>query len=288
MPSILDVYIFQTVCRRMTSAEFYLMNSELDVDEDATHEFKGHRNFSYEEMPRFVLYDASGKPTRQPLSKAICSFLNSLEGGTIYCGVTDEGIILGLGMLQCQREHVVLALDDLLQNRFTPSVPKCRYDVEFVPVRENEDCDVYDIPCPTFEHVLRVSQYCKCDKYAEAQNDNSRAIPCYVIHINIHPPSEVKAMSELQARTIQQIRNGTLNEWPVFRHPTLYCNEEDSAFIRHHALDRSIGELDLVEIQYDRASRFYHPISQALLALTIQEQNALPVNTQTLNPPKAR
>ena len=52
----------------------YVEGEEVDFDEDVTHEFKGHRNLGYEEMPNFVKYDNSGRPTRQPLSKAICRY----------------------------------------------------------------------------------------------------------------------------------------------------------------------------------------------------------------------
>ena len=92
----------------MTS-KLYLINSEIPVDEDATHEFKGHRNLSQEEMPRFVLYDASGKATRQPLSKAICSFINSAKGS-------------GLSMIQKQtkliRRYVLGSKSDLNNDTF--------------------------------------------------------------------------------------------------------------------------------------------------------------------------
>ena len=77
---------------------------------------------------------------------------------------------------------------------------------------------------------------------------------------------------------LKEITDGTLREWPVYKHPTIYSTEEGTAFIRHHALDRSIGELDLLSIQYERSSQFYQPISEVLHSLTIHEQNSLPVN----------
>ena len=52
------------------------------------------------------------KRTRQPTSKYLCGMLNSGKGGTIYCGVTDDGTVTGFMMSPFQRQHCLLSIAD--------------------------------------------------------------------------------------------------------------------------------------------------------------------------------
>lgn len=114
---------------------YYILESRVQFDEDELHEYKGHLNFTKDQVPPFA-YDAKfDRPSRQPISKLVRSlalificqlryvqcrasvhtespdtlsvvcyvccrtlnaFLNSARGGTIYLGVANDGKILGV------------------------------------------------------------------------------------------------------------------------------------------------------------------------------------------------
>ncbi len=96
--------------------DVYLRHSTLPVEENQTRELKGHRCISQEEVnPRFYVKDPQGnstKCTRQCVSKYLCGMINSGKGGTIYCGVLDNGQVEGFMLTPYQRDHVVLAIRD--------------------------------------------------------------------------------------------------------------------------------------------------------------------------------
>lgn len=49
--------------------KYYFTESKIPVDEDLTHEFKGHLNFTKEQVPPFAMDPKFDRPTRQPISK---------------------------------------------------------------------------------------------------------------------------------------------------------------------------------------------------------------------------
>ena len=260
------------------SDRFYPTGQTVDFDEDRTHEFKGHRNLSYEELPNFVKFDKSGRPTRQPLSKAVCSFLNSLFGGVIYCGITDTGAAKGLSMLQSQREHFVLALHDLLTDRFMPSVPESRFDVKFVPLESSLSNALLKQIDPETHHEFRTDKYCSCDKYAEMVLSGQCCLPKFIAEIHINAPPEVEENDRLAQRTIKKLADGTLEKWPLYKHPTIYTDQVGECFFRSHAMDRLISERTLVQIQFERSANFYQPIIDFYQTLTSDQKRLLPVN----------
>ncbi|GMT00792.1 hypothetical protein PENTCL1PPCAC_22966, partial [Pristionchus entomophagus] len=73
------------------------------VSEDVTHEFKMHSKMALEEVPRKCEANDKGKVVRtmQPTSKTISAMLNT-QGGKIYLGITDDGVVEGLTMNQSQ------------------------------------------------------------------------------------------------------------------------------------------------------------------------------------------
>ena len=99
------------------------------MEEDLTHEFKGHRDLSKLDLAENQSYfrGANGvvfqKPkimrkARATISKSICSMLNTGVISKIYLGVTDRGIVEGFMMSLYQRDHFQLALRDLM-SKFT-------------------------------------------------------------------------------------------------------------------------------------------------------------------------
>ena len=55
----------------MSQAKYYILNNKVSFEEDGTHEFKGHKNISVEEIPAWRIVDASGceKQTRTSVSR---------------------------------------------------------------------------------------------------------------------------------------------------------------------------------------------------------------------------
>ena len=160
------------------------------MEEDLGHEFKGHRHFASEE----ISHDAIKYRSRKAISRCViikicvpiilhlliscrnlCGFLNSGMGGIVYCGVTDEGTVEGIGLNEYQKDHILLAVQDTLL-RFEPSVSPDMYSVSFIPVLTSMDQD-QDITFQPVDpeqrlktHLFRTSKYCWCEKYASAQH----------------------------------------------------------------------------------------------------------------------
>lgn len=64
---------------------FYIVGSEVSAREDRQTEFKGHKNVSSKDIPPW-LTQSSKRRTQSPISRAICGFLNTGEGGIVYIG----------------------------------------------------------------------------------------------------------------------------------------------------------------------------------------------------------
>ena len=139
------------------------------MEEDLTHEFKGHRDLSklhLSENPRYTTTNGvvAQKPkvmqrARATISKSICSMLNTGLKSTIYLGVTDNGTAEGFMMSLYQRDHFQLAFRDLL-SRFKPPCPDHLINIKFVPILD-EDEDGIVSPEPigfetsrSLEHLL--------------------------------------------------------------------------------------------------------------------------------------
>ena len=151
-------------------ASCYLRHSRIPVDEDLTHEFKGHRDLSKIDLAENQKYfrGANGvvfqKPkimrkARATISKSICSMLNTGLKSTIYLGVTDNGTVEGFMMSLYQRDHFQLALRDLM-SKFKPPCPDHVINIKFVPILD-EDEDGIVSPEPigfetsrSLEHLL--------------------------------------------------------------------------------------------------------------------------------------
>ena len=130
-------------------ASCYLRHSRIPVEEDLTHEFKGHRDLSKLDLAENQRYfkGANGvvfqKPkimrkARATISKSICSMVNTGLKSTIYLGVTDRGIVEGFMMSLYQRDHFQLALRDLM-SKFKPPCPDHVINIKFVPILDEDE-----------------------------------------------------------------------------------------------------------------------------------------------------
>lgn len=142
----------------MPNLGYYLVNSRIGFEEDDRHEFKAQRAICIEELGDRYYQDNSkqSRRSRQPVSKyrinsyhelefkipifcfrTLNAFLNTGRGGTIFLGVLNNGLIKGINMTTYQRDHVKIALDDLL-SRYNPKVPEDQVKLSFKPVLSRE------------------------------------------------------------------------------------------------------------------------------------------------------
>ncbi|XP_046393463.1 uncharacterized protein LOC124161217 isoform X2 [Ischnura elegans] len=142
---------------------YYVTGAVMNVEEDRTHEFKGHRNIAIEEIPPWCI-DATDKhrKTRNCISRNICGFLNSGLGGIIYLGVLDDGSIAGIFLSRYQRDHLTLSLKDTL-GRFRPPVPSHLVSIDFVPC-----VDLSDV------NYRQVAKRCGSEKSGNVSDDFMR------------------------------------------------------------------------------------------------------------------
>ncbi|CAH1792835.1 unnamed protein product [Owenia fusiformis] len=193
--------------RTIVARRYYVKHSIVPFEEDATHEFKGHANICIEDIPNYcVNAGASSKRSRQPISKTLNGFINTGEGGTVYCGILDSGSVKGIKLIQYKKDHYVASVDDCM-GRFNPPVDKSRYEVRFIPVVEPNSSQAeisaicsYDsrkgvsLESRRREHLLRSQNYCWCDKESIALFNNNVIAPSYIIEICIKPWAECASM----------------------------------------------------------------------------------------------
>eukprot|EP00037_Helgoeca_nana_P014144 m.131213 g.131213 ORF g.131213 m.131213 type:complete len:457 (+) comp22415_c0_seq1:336-1706(+) len=109
--------------QRTQNGRTYRLDEEVTFEEDAQHEFKrcsdavARRNF------------VSGGN----ITKNVVGFLNSTDGGTIYLGVDDDGIVKGVVMGRAKRDKFRLAMNQMLRS-ITPAVLPSLLSISFVPV----------------------------------------------------------------------------------------------------------------------------------------------------------
>lgn len=213
--------------------KYYVRGSILSIEEDMTHEFKGHRNLCAEELPIWAQETKLEKASRKAISRNLNAFLNTGLGGTVYVGVVDNGKVHGLKFSKLQKEHFLASLDDLM-GRYTPVVPPHRYKVLFVPVVETNSSKEDILQLCSFDsssnrtdqkgsrkHVFRTATYCWCDKEAVAQYNCGIVAPDYVIEVIVKPwqPHDPRNEGE-----------GTI----INLHP-LHTDEEGKIYFRRHA-----------------------------------------------------
>ncbi|KAK2187982.1 hypothetical protein NP493_148g04045 [Ridgeia piscesae] len=200
---------------------YYVCGSIVPFDEDVTHEFKGHKNLSEEEIPPWTQIANTDRRTRGPVSKCLNGFLNNECGGTVYLGILDDGTVNGFSLTQFQKDHVRVSLDDLME-RYHPPVEEHRYTVKFVPIVD-KDCSEEDIERIVSynsrrqtPHTLRDYKRCWCDQDRIAQFQSGILAARYVIEIIIKPwycndPRNKHAVGKMKAIPIHEDETGCVN-----------------------------------------------------------------------------
>ena len=139
---------------------YYVLESELSVREDRHTEFKGHKNVAEKDVPPWCKIPNSHKSSQTAASKCVleqtdaparlhafdaavfasptdlihtlprvlCGFLNTGEGGCVYMGVLDSGVVVGLEMTASLQQHLWQSAHDMM-SRYSPPVSRERYTV---------------------------------------------------------------------------------------------------------------------------------------------------------------
>ncbi|XP_014681127.1 PREDICTED: uncharacterized protein LOC106821008 [Priapulus caudatus] len=253
------MFIYRPVCK------FYVKNTKVPFEEDHFHEFKGHRNLCVEDLPHWC-YTSSDKRSRKPISSVLNAFLNTGDGGIVYIGIVDDGTVKAIRLTEYQKDHLRAGIDDLLQNRFYPSVSQHRYRVKFVPVIEKDDDHIdidhiYNLEISTMTdpklkekpHLLRTAQYCWCDKDSIAQFNNGQVCGEYVaeIHIQTWDPSDARNAGSMQTQH-------KLN--PVHQ------NEEAHVYFRMQASNMRASMHDIRQVTQLQMQSHYQPEINSLQA----------------------
>lgn len=235
------------------SRRFYLKNSVTPFEEDSTHEFKGHRNISAEEVPPWCYIPGTDRRSRKAVSRNINGFLNTGKGGTIYLGIVDEGKVKGLLLTQYQRDHVRIAVKDAL-SRYTPPVPQECCKVEIIPVIDSEEkvdestayLDLQDDSCNEVDsnrlrpHILRTSDFCWCDSHAKEQFSEGFPPSLYVVEITVFPWK--KQQLKIERGRIQ------FDLHPVYEDEEGKCNFRRQASLVQYSV-QEVVELTKAEIK---------------------------------------
>ncbi|XP_077861506.1 schlafen-like protein 2 [Saccoglossus kowalevskii] len=122
--------------------KYYVRHSVVPFEEDVTHEFKGHRTLCIEDLPEWSSINRGDRErrSRQSISRTICAFLNTRQGGTIFLGIVDNGSVKGIRLSLYQKDHVLLGIEDVL-SRFNPPVPEHLWQVQFLPIVNSSSKD---------------------------------------------------------------------------------------------------------------------------------------------------
>ena len=180
--------------------DFFRRGDIHPTEETMVNEFKGHRSFCMDEIPRLALSgidNPGNRPSRRPISKYACGMLNTGKGGTIFMGILDNGRIDGFMMSKYQQDHVRLSIQDTF-DRYTPVVPPHLYKINFKPVIDNEDPEIelkniYDYYAQEdgqdrqLNHLLQSSDHCWCDANCNAQFARGFLNPFFVVELKLQP-----------------------------------------------------------------------------------------------------
>ena len=104
---------------RQMKKRYYIRGNIHPKEETTVEEFKGHRSFCQEELPRISQVNQGFGPSRQCVSKYACGMLNTGKGGRISMGILDTGRIEGITLSKYQMDHIRLTIQDTLGNKKT-------------------------------------------------------------------------------------------------------------------------------------------------------------------------
>ena len=66
---IVMIFRMETIIIDGVSHRYYVMGCKMGFDEDEIHEFKGHLNFTKDQIPPYAHDPVYDRPSRQPISK---------------------------------------------------------------------------------------------------------------------------------------------------------------------------------------------------------------------------
>ena len=110
---------------------YYVLKEELKKYEDRKTEFKSCKN-------AFRVATAA-----DIIAPYISAFLNT-EGGILFYGIKDNGVVEGISLSRKQRDQFCLALDANFQ-KFNPQILHDDYQITFKPVKDKSFKDVNDL-----------------------------------------------------------------------------------------------------------------------------------------------
>ena len=105
------------------------------IDEDAEHEFKATH--------------LTPKPVQKIIDLSytyVNAFLNT-SGGTLYCGVTDDGYVVGNLLNRDQRDHIRKSFDSLVLDSFWPCLDTRMASIHMIKV----------LPSPEVRNALQAA-----------------------------------------------------------------------------------------------------------------------------------
>ncbi|KAK3781936.1 hypothetical protein RRG08_053854 [Elysia crispata] len=241
----------------------------MPYEEDLFHEFKGHKSLSTDQLPKWTQASKWERASRKAVSRNLCGFLNTGLGGTVYCGVLDDGNVIGLKMTQYQKDHVVKSLNDLM-SRYSPPVPRHRYRIQFVPVlssdmseKDREELanvdtrDLVDAEERKTEHLLRTAHYCWCDKDAKVQYANMADDINHAADNNTNPLKRLPVLGILVTSYIIEI---SIQAW----NPDAASNKGFGDFLNLHPIHADEDG----KIYFRRQARLFQYSLQEIASLT--------------------
>jgi hypothetical protein len=108
----------------------YILGKEIPKFEDRFTEFKSFSSFNL-------------KGVIEVLANYISGFLNT-EGGTLFYGVRDDGVVIGIKLTRKQRDQLSCTLDSCLNN-FRPHISPDNVKIEFIEVMGKDGKLLHDL-----------------------------------------------------------------------------------------------------------------------------------------------
>ncbi|XP_042880078.1 uncharacterized protein LOC122258315 [Penaeus japonicus] len=242
---------------------YYVLGQQMNVEEDLCHEFKGHRSISIHDIHNLCLNsNGTTDRTRNAVSIAISAMLNSGHGGTIYLGVSDDGLVKGVGLTRYQRDHVEVSLRWTL-SKYTPPVPESRYYVNFVPVASSKTTqgsfklqeERVDEQRRRQAHHVAQPNYCWCDMDASALRALGRLPLLFVVEVHIRPWNPHNHPSSVE-------RNPLYPEAPPL--PPLHLTEAGGLYVRQSCRQPRFCLEDVRRLEVHRVREHYTLKAMAL------------------------
>ena len=113
-----------------TEAGYVYVQDGLIEEESRTAEFKAVTHSKVPDARISLLAD-----------KNICAFINSRQGGTIFFGVRDDGVIVGIELPRSVRDSIRLKIDYCI-SKFKPVPSSAYYQINFVPVISRNSLEI--------------------------------------------------------------------------------------------------------------------------------------------------